>query len=61
LREAIEVHNFIDWVWMEEDGDLNAIREQPEYKRLRNLLKQRYPGRKRHRVAKDPEKFLKPK
>jgi hypothetical protein len=61
LRGAIEEHNFIDWVWMEEDGDLNSIREQPEYKRLRNRLKQRYPGRKRRKVEKTPDKFLKPK
>jgi hypothetical protein len=61
LREAIEKHNFIDWVWMEEDGDLNSIRDLPEYKRLRNRLKQRYPGRKRRKIEKIPQKFLKPK
>jgi len=60
LRQAIEQHNFIDWVWMEEDGDLRAIREDPEYLRLRDQLKARYPGRKRHRVEKSPSKFLKP-
>jgi len=60
LSQAIEVSNFIDWVWMEEDGDLNAIRDEPGYKRLRDHLQERYPGRKRHRVEKSREKFLKP-
>jgi hypothetical protein len=61
LKEAIEQRNFIDWVWMEEDGDLRAIREEPEYQRLRDQLKARFPGRPRHRVEKSPAKFLKPR
>ena len=62
LQRAIEDHNFIDWVWMEEDGDLNSIRRQSEYVRLRAALKKRYPEPKRRkRIEKAPEKFLKPR
>ena len=63
LESAILQHNFIDWVWMEEDGDLNALREEPRYKQLRERLKAKYPEppRRRRKIEKDPTKFLKPK
>ena len=62
LGRAIRTNNFIDWVWMDEDGDLNAIRKDPEYVRLRDGLKKRYPmPKRRKRVEKDPAKFLVPK
>jgi len=61
LESAILQHNFIDWVWMDEDGDLMALRDEPRYKRLRARLKAKYPEPpKRRKIEKDPSKFLKP-
>jgi len=62
LETAIEQHNFIDWVWMDEDGDLNAIRKEPRYIALRDALRRRYPEPpgKRRKIEKQPEKFLRP-
>jgi len=61
LELAILRHNFIDWVWMEEDGDLNSIRKETRYVVLRDALRRRYPAPKRHRkIEKDPKKFLRP-
>ncbi|MEM8884212.1 MAG: hypothetical protein AAGD14_09100 [Planctomycetota bacterium] len=61
LQDAIENHLFIDWVWMEEDGDLNAIREEPLYKKLRDDLRRRFPKRKKGRkIEKETKKFLEP-
>ncbi|MHC4955886.1 MAG: hypothetical protein ACYTGZ_18725 [Planctomycetota bacterium] len=62
LEDSILRHNFIDWVWMEEDGDLNSIRNEPRYRALRDRLKNKYPEppRRKKKIEKDPEKFLKP-
>ena len=51
LRLAIEF-KFVDWPWMEQDRDLDAIRDSSVYKRLLAALKRRYPERKRTKVAK---------
>ena len=45
---------------MEEDGDLDAIRDEPRYKALLSHLMRKYPARKKGDVSKKPEDFLLP-
>ena len=52
LRRAIEDYGYGDWKWMEEDGDLDFIRGEKEYKALLRRLKERYPERAKGKVAK---------
>jgi hypothetical protein len=61
LRRSIEEYNYSDWVWMEEDGDLDFIRKEPEYKRLLAALQKRYPARPRGKVPKRFEDFILPR
>lgn len=58
LRQAVEEYNWIDWPWMEEDGDLDFIREEPLYRSLLSRLKAAYPVRERRKVPKRVEEFL---
>lgn len=51
LDRAIEL-NFVDWPWMEQDRDLDAIRDSGVYKRVLARLKRDYPERRRTKVAK---------
>ena len=51
LRMAIEF-KFVDWPWMEQDRDLDAIRDSGVYKRVLARLKRDYPERRRTKVAK---------
>ncbi|MHC4973403.1 MAG: TPR end-of-group domain-containing protein [Planctomycetota bacterium] len=59
LALAIHRYNYGDWKWMEEDGDLDFIRDEPEYQRLLKKLQRRYPERKKGKVSKKREDFLK--
>jgi tetratricopeptide (TPR) repeat protein len=59
LRRAILDYNYGDWKWMEEDGDLDFIRDEPVYKELLRHLQRKYPERKKGKVAKTREDFLK--
>jgi len=59
LDDAINVYNYGDWKWMEEDGDLDFIRDDPRYKQLLAQLQRKYPERKKGKVSKKPEDFLK--
>jgi len=59
LELAINRYNYGDWKWMEEDGDLDFIRDHPHYKQLLAQLKRKYPERKKGKVSKKPEDFLK--
>jgi tetratricopeptide (TPR) repeat protein len=52
LRQSIEEFGYGDWKWMEEDGDLDFIRGEKEYKELLGYLKKKYPERKKGKVAK---------
>jgi hypothetical protein len=58
LQAAIERHRWIDWPWMEEDGDLEFIRDDPLYQELLAGLKARYPVREKRKVPKRVEEFL---
>jgi len=58
LELAIRDFNYGDWVWMEEDGDLDFIRDDPKYKELLRYLQAKYPERKKGTVAKDRKAFL---
>jgi hypothetical protein len=57
LEMAVRLH-FADWRWMDEDRDLDAIRDDPRYKRALGELKRRYPGRMKHRVGKKFDEIL---
>jgi len=59
LELSVHRHNYGDWKWMEEDGDLDFIRDQPRYQAVLRKLQKRYPERKKGRVAKKKEEFLK--
>jgi tetratricopeptide (TPR) repeat protein len=59
LERAIRDYNYGDWKWMEEDGDLDFIRDEPVYKELLRRLQRKYPERKKGKVAKRREDFLK--
>ncbi|MGQ0614277.1 MAG: hypothetical protein ACT4PV_11120 [Planctomycetaceae bacterium] len=60
LDQAVRRYQYVDWPWMEEDRDLDFIREDPGYKALLALLQQRYPDRRRVDVSKDRKKILSP-
>ena len=60
LERSIHEYNYGDWGWMEEDGDLDAIRDEPRYKALLSHLMRKYPARKKGDVSKKPEDFLVP-
>jgi hypothetical protein len=60
LGLAIREHNYGDWKWMEEDGDLAFIRGEPEYQELLRHLQQKYPERKKEKVPKG-RSFLAPR
>lgn len=57
LRMSADL-NFVDWPWMEQDGDLDAIRSEPAYKELIDRLRSEYPGRKKGSVDKDLNDLL---
>jgi len=59
LWRAIHDYNYGDWKWMEEDGDLDFIRNEPLYKELLKHLQRKYPERKKGKVSKRREDFLK--
>jgi len=44
--ERAETLGYTEWPWMEQDRDLDAIRDDDRYKGVRDRLKARYPGRK---------------
>ncbi|HEX5136831.1 MAG TPA: hypothetical protein VFY93_07665 [Planctomycetota bacterium] len=52
LAQAIEEFNYGDWKWMEEDGDLSFIRDDPKYQELLRYLQRKYPERKKGNVLK---------
>ncbi|MFI5402826.1 MAG: TPR end-of-group domain-containing protein [Planctomycetota bacterium] len=52
LELAIFEHNYGDWKWMEEDGDLSFIRGDPKYQELLRYLQKKYPDRKKGTVPK---------
>ncbi len=58
LRRAVELE-FFDWQWMQSDGDLDAIRDDPAYKEIVDELRRRFPDRRRGAVSKKLEDFLK--
>jgi len=60
LDRAVFELGFLDWRWMHEDRDLDAIRDLPSYKRVYEYLRSKYPGRKKHRVAKTFEELVLP-
>ncbi|MEE8104029.1 MAG: hypothetical protein V3T86_00685 [Planctomycetota bacterium] len=60
LDRAVFELGFLDWRWMHEDRDLDAIRNLPGYKRVYGYLRSKYPGRKKHRVAKTFEELVIP-
>ncbi|MHC4162323.1 MAG: TPR end-of-group domain-containing protein [Planctomycetota bacterium] len=59
LDLAINRYKYGDWKWMEEDGDLDFIRDDPRYKALLEQLQRKYPERRKGKVSKKPEDFLK--
>ena len=59
LTKAIHDYNYGDWKWMEEDGDLDFIRDEPAYKKLLKYLQRKYPERRKGKVSKRREDFLK--
>jgi hypothetical protein len=58
LQQAVERYRWIDWPWMEEDGDLDFIRDDPVYVELLARLKAQYPVPEKRRVPKSVEEFL---
>jgi tetratricopeptide (TPR) repeat protein len=60
LAQAIEEHNYGDWKWMEEDGDLAFIRGEPRYQELLRHLQRKYPERTKGKVPKG-RSFLAPR
>ena len=58
LEEAVYRLNWWDWGWMEADGDLDFIRDEPRYKRVFQHLKKKWPDRRRGKHSKDPRDFL---
>jgi len=60
LEQAIRDFGYGDWVWMEEDGDLSFIRQEPKYQELLRYLREKYPERQKGTVAKG-RSFLAPK
>ncbi len=58
LERAVHEFGYADWIWMEEDKDLDGIRHLARYKRLLQHLKKQYPDTKRRRVSKKLEEFL---
>jgi hypothetical protein len=59
LERAVHEYNWHDWPWMEADGDLNFIRREPRYQAVLAHLKRKYPDRRRGKIAKQLEEFLK--
>jgi hypothetical protein len=59
LERAVEL-NFWDWQWMEEDGDLDFIRDEPRYRRVLAHLQRTWPDRRKGTVSKRREEFLVP-
>jgi hypothetical protein len=43
--ERAEQLGYTEWPWMEQDRDLDAIRDHPRYKGVLERLKARFPGR----------------
>lgn len=60
LQRAVFEYNWIEWPWMEEDGDLDFIRDEPGYQRLLAHLKKEYPARPKREVSKRADEFLAP-
>jgi len=58
LEKAVHEYQWYDWPWMEADGDLDFIRDQPRYRRLVAELKQRYPDRRKGAISKELAEFL---
>lgn len=58
LETAILRLKWWDWSWMEADGDLAFIRDEPRYKRLLAHLKKKWPDRRKGKHSKDPKDFL---
>jgi hypothetical protein len=61
LERSIREFGYGDWKWMEEDGDLAFIREEPKYQELLRHLQEKYPERQKGKVAKDKGSFLGPR
>lgn len=57
LQEAVRL-NWWDWGWIEADGDLDFIRDEPRYKSILQRLKEKWPDRRRGKHSKDPKDFL---
>jgi hypothetical protein len=58
LERAVHDFDYWDWPWMEEDGDLNFIRDEPRYQAILEFLKQKWPDRRKGRVGKKLTDFL---
>ncbi|MHC4548132.1 MAG: hypothetical protein ACYTEZ_05080 [Planctomycetota bacterium] len=59
LERSVHEYNYGDWKWMEEDGDLDFIRDEPRYKAVLAHLRRKYPERRKGKVPKKREDFLK--
>jgi hypothetical protein len=55
LSESVD-HGYPDWPWMEEDKDLEAIRDDPGYRRLVADLRRKYPPLVRNPASQLPPK-----
>ncbi len=60
LRNAVAL-GFVDWQWMQADGDLDFIRQEREYKAIVDELRASFPDRRRGHVSKKLEEFLQEK
>jgi hypothetical protein len=58
LEMSINEFHYTDWQWMEEDKDLDLVRDDPRYKALLHQLKSKYPDRRKGRISKELREFL---
>jgi hypothetical protein len=58
LERAVHDFGYWDWPWMQADGDLDFIREEPRYKAILEFLKQKWPDRRKGKVGKKLTDFL---
>jgi len=60
LEMAIHKFKWLDWQWMEADGDLAFIRKDPRYLELLDELRTKWPDHRKGKVSKKLEDFLDP-
>ncbi|MGH7163331.1 MAG: TPR end-of-group domain-containing protein, partial [Planctomycetota bacterium] len=58
LRLAVSTYKFVEWQWMEQDRDLDPLRDDPRFRTMLAQLRAEWPDRRSRAPKKDMREIL---